>query len=300
MLFRSGATVTSVTIGDDEIINDLDVSGFATNKNFFIPWADGNHDDGYTSKYANGVNIVITYSATLTDIVKVDGTDGNKNVVEIKPYVDTPDDEEPQPREENWKDDHEIFTHAAALKKTDGTKALAGATFQIYGLTAVLEDANVPGIYRVTKYNPTAADSKTKGSNLVVNNDGMIYILGISNEVTLTGTEEEAPAGYNKLTSEFDVTVQTLGHEVWSTAGTRKFDADGNVIAETSTAHHTNTVTKTIDDLSADAVEIVNNAGTELPATGGIGTTIFYVDGSILVLAAAILLITKRRMGAND
>ena len=45
---------------------------------------------------------------------------------------------------------------------------------------------------------------------------------------------------------------------------------------------------------------VENNSGATLPETGGVGTTIFYVAGSILVLAAAILLITKRRMGAED
>ena len=47
-------------------------------------------------------------------------------------------------------------------------------------------------------------------------------------------------------------------------------------------------------------IRIQNQKGTTLPSTGGIGTTIFYIGGSILVLAAAILLITKRRMSAND
>ena len=46
-------------------------------------------------------------------------------------------------------------------------------------------------------------------------------------------------------------------------------------------------------------VMIVNNSGTELPSTGGIGTTMFYVIGTILVLGAAVLLISKRRMNAR-
>lgn len=41
---------------------------------------------------------------------------------------------------------------------------------------------------------------------------------------------------------------------------------------------------------------VVNNSGTVLPSTGGIGTTIFYVVGSIMVVAAGVLLITKKRM----
>lgn len=44
---------------------------------------------------------------------------------------------------------------------------------------------------------------------------------------------------------------------------------------------------------------IVNNQGAELPETGGIGTTIFYVLGSILVLGAVIVLVTKKRMSAE-
>ncbi|MCI6851816.1 MAG: LPXTG cell wall anchor domain-containing protein [Clostridiales bacterium] len=43
----------------------------------------------------------------------------------------------------------------------------------------------------------------------------------------------------------------------------------------------------------------MNNAGTVLPETGGIGTTIFYVLGGLLVLTAVVLLVTKKRMSAK-
>ena len=43
----------------------------------------------------------------------------------------------------------------------------------------------------------------------------------------------------------------------------------------------------------------VNTKGVQLPSTGGIGTTIFYVIGAILVLGAGVLLVTRRRMSAN-
>jgi fimbrial isopeptide formation D2 family protein/LPXTG-motif cell wall-anchored protein len=56
-------------------------------------------------------------------------------------------------------------------------------------------------------------------------------------------------------------------------------------------------------DYTADNLEqkatVTNNAGAELPSTGGIGTTIFYIVGAILVLGAGILLVTRRRMSAN-
>ena len=49
-------------------------------------------------------------------------------------------------------------------------------------------------------------------------------------------------------------------------------------------------------ELDAD---IENKQGAELPSTGGIGTTIFYILGTVLVIGAGVLLVTRRRMSAN-
>ena len=102
-------------------------------------------------------------------------------------------------------------------------------------------------------------------------------------------------AGYNGLTDiEFKVNC-TLPD-------------DDDVIAGTETA--TWTVTSLTDDVDVRFVEgtgddagtfvitLENNKGQELPSTGGIGTTIFYVVGAILVIGAGVVLITKRRMEA--
>ena len=51
-----------------------------------------------------------------------------------------------------------------------------------------------------------------------------------------------------------------------------------------------------IETIAATAVVVVNKAGTELPSTGGMGTTVFYVLGTVLVLGAVVLLVTKKRM----
>ena len=79
--------------------------------------------------------------------------------------------------------------------------------------------------------------------------------------------------------------------------GYEKYDADGNLVehVETETTEYTK-VTQNLSELDAEALKIENNKGTLLPSTGGIGTTIFYVVGSILVVAAGVLLITKKRM----
>ena len=44
---------------------------------------------------------------------------------------------------------------------------------------------------------------------------------------------------------------------------------------------------------------IINKSGATLPETGGIGTTIFYIIGAILVIGAGVVLVTRRRMSAN-
>ena len=74
--------------------------------------------------------------------------------------------------------------------------------------------------------------------------------------------ETKAPAGYNQLEEPFEVVV---------TGGTA--EAELSVTAN-----------------------VANSTGTLLPSTGGVGTTIFYVLGAVLVVGAGVLLITKKRM----
>lgn len=93
---------------------------------------------------------------------------------------------------------------------------------------------------------------------------------------------------------------------------------NGNVLTFTGLADGTYTLTETVvpdgytkaDDTTftvnagdytqsnlVKAATVVNNPGSLMPSTGGIGTTIFYVVGSVLLIGAAVLLITKKRMG---
>ena len=65
---------------------------------------------------------------------------------------------------------------------------------------------------------------------------------------------------------------------------------------ETNETTNTTKVEVNIANIAATAVVVVNKAGTELPSTGGMGTTLFYVLGAVLVVGAGVLLITKKRM----
>ena len=73
-----------------------------------------------------------------------------------------------------------------------------------------------------------------------------------------------------------------------------KKDADGKV-----TGYNVKFTANNGIQVSADnklSLSVVNQKGTELPATGGIGTVIFYVLGTILLIGCGIVLVSKRRM----
>jgi LPXTG-motif cell wall-anchored protein len=297
--------VTKVTIGDTDykVGNPSNYPQFDENKEIVIPWATKGNDNKYTNTYANGVFIHIEYEATLTGIVRVENN--NTNTVSIRPKVT--DDTTEKPWEEDWHDDAVITTYATALKKTDGTSALDGAKFKVPGLTATEGD---DGVYTVVSYDRTIAPNVTtfddgdmtdeNSTTLEVNEDGMLYIIGIEDGISLDIWEIEAPAGYNQLTTKTVLSNQELSKEVYKISGYRKYDAKGNIIEESDNQVSNYTqVTCNLTDLDASAVEIENHQGTELPSTGGIGTTIFYVVGAILVVGAGVMLVTRRRMNAN-
>ena len=203
-----------------------------------------------------------------------------------------------------WNDSEKITTYAAALLKVDDSspaKPLAGAKFKFYGLKV---EKTADGVYTVTSYDPTAyntAEGATQnpeklGDEMEVDADGQLYIIGLKENATLKGIETEAPAGYNLLKTEVTLTPQVLTTEIFKESGTNYYDAKGNLLETEVTGSTSKEVNKNLSELDGKALKVVNNKGIELPSTGGMGTTIFYVLGAILVLGAGVLLITKRRM----
>ena len=114
-------------------------------------------------------------------------------------------------------------------------------------------------------------------------------MIGLKGSLDYYLHETKAPTGYNKLFTDvevrlvpgYDPTVTDLAYLV-----TLDYEVDGQAGVGN------------ITDGSID-VEVINDRGATLPSTGGIGTTIFYVAGSILVLCAVVLLVTKKRMSVK-
>ncbi len=111
-----------------------------------------------------------------------------------------------------------------------------------------------------------------------VDDNGVMKFTGLG-EGTYTLTEVTAPNGYNKIDPiEFTVSFNP---------DSKEFSSDDENM--------------TYNGVSGELeVTIVNLPGSTLPSTGGIGTTIFYVIGSALVLGTVVALVVKRRMNDED
>jgi LPXTG-motif cell wall-anchored protein len=294
--FLSDVSVTSITIGGNPYTTGEPATTpqFDSNKTIAIPWATKDTDGNWTSLYNNGSQIVVVYTAKLTSVTNINAAD--TNTVKIRPILNDGTGEDDKPWDDSWQDDAVINTYAAALKKIDGqTKAaLKGAKFTIKGLNVTGGN----GIYTVVSYSNAA--NAAESAVLDTDDNGMLYILGLDKDVDLTVTEVTAPDGYNKLTSTVTLEPQVLTTAVHKETTTVHYDAKGNIISSETTTEGGTQVTKNLEDLNAGALEVLNNKGTELPSTGGIGTTIFYVVGGVMVAGAAIFLLTKRRAAASE
>lgn len=115
-----------------------------------------------------------------------------------------------------------------------------------------------------------------------VGDDGILYFTGLD-KGTYTLTETTTPTGFN--------TIDPINFEIKGTIDGATATVGGNITWSSDNQNLTwNEASQTFE------ITITNIAGKLLPSTGGIGTTIFYVAGTILVLGAAVLLITKKRM----
>ena len=165
-----------------------------------------------------------------------------------------------------------------------GVQALQGATFTLTRSDGVV-------------YNATSDEN------------GYITFTGLD-AASYTLNETSAPAGYKFDTRDIPVVISAT---YWGGREGQGTHADDELYSYSITVDGTATSTYTTTNdggytVTAQEVEentnitfpINNVKGVTLPSTGGMGTTILYVGGSILVILAAILLITKRRMNAED
>lgn len=251
-----------VTVGTEEVATtnyDVVTTGIGT-ETFNVKFK-----DEYIATLAAGTKIEVTYSAVVNAKAKVD-SDKNTNEAHLV-YGN---------KHETEKHETKTYLYEFDLIKFSGStkKLLGGAQFKLYdaetGGNEIKLVKNEDDTYRVATatetpvaYIETVAGKTVKISGL----DKKVYYL----------EETVPPAGYNGLTQRVKVDLSTGSKKV-----TTSYLNDGTYDESLAS--------------SIGGVAVMNNAGTTLPGTGGIGTTIFYVIGGGLMVAAAILLITKKRM----
>ena len=223
-----------------------------------------------------GKYLVFKYSAQLTSAADADG-DGyaNEEFSTYSNYKTTPTTPV-------------VKTYDFDFTKVDGDGAkLDGAEFELY---AAWDDAAkkpsgnpIALIADGTDYKKADTDDASTVTTIAVNsktNNAATNISGLGGADDTNGTnyylvETKAPTGFNKLTAPIIVNVKDNG--------TITVSLNGKTLASAS-----------------DAFNVENNTGTVLPSTGGIGTTILYIVGGILIVGGCVALVTKRRMASIE
>ena len=224
-----------------------------------------------------GSTVVFSFTMTVNASALVDTGKANESALKYGPGSgETPWPFEGKPDKVEYK------TYFAGIHKIDGSTSedLAGVEFELKEAgTAftVIKDGDY--------YIPSTATGAS--STVVTDSQGRIMIRGLDEDKAYTLTETKTLDGYNMLTA--DVTL-TLYEDTYTAA---VIGEDGTTVVTESTTSFDPSKT------NPKWGEVENNKGSVLPSTGGIGTTIYYILGSLLVLGAGIILVTKRRMSVS-
>ena len=225
--------------------------------------------------------VIVYYRATL-DADAVVGATGNPNTAYLEynnnPYYDG--DGKPEETGKTPTDTNIVFTYKTVINKVDeNKKPLNGAKFT---LEKFVKNVLGESTYKNEKGNwvqKSTVETKPETIFTFSGLDDGYYRL----------TETAHPAGYNQI-SPIYFTVEA----------THDAESDDPKLTALSGNAENGEITFTADkEKGSLSTDVENKSGSTLPSTGGMGTTIFYVVGSILVLGAAILLITKKRMSAR-
>jgi len=205
--------------------------------------------------------IVISYTATVNESAVIGG-EGNPNESHIS-YGENGNYKSTPSKTKTFTWEINVFKF---YQKDNQKLGRAGAKFTLSknenGLPAISLIKVENNVYRLAKEGETGTVTE-----IITDDTGRFTIKGLDSD-TYYLTETEAPQGFNKLAGPVKVVISK----------------DGKVNV---TEENPNGVTE---------IKIENKSGTELPSTGGVGTTVFYVLGGILAVGAAVLLVTKKRM----
>lgn len=226
--------------------------------------------DGKLSEQDEGSNIQIEYDATVTDKTKITngiGSNLNGNHVTLTYHAQKSEDYA-------YVNTFTIGQNAeghSTITKVDGSDEkvkLSGVEFVLQNNTTK-KYATFDNNYNLTGW----VDTQEEATRLVTNDAGNIVAHGLDADTYIL-TETKTKDGYNLLNDTITVVIKDTGEITYE-------------------------LTNSKDDVPGSSITIKNNAGTELPSTGGMGTTVLYIAGVALALGAGITLVVRRRMNSD-
>lgn len=258
---KDGETTALKTPDDYDLVTDATAMGDSCT--FHIK---------FKEKFCNSITadtkIIVTYSATLNENAKIK-TNENTNDTWLK-YGDDKESNHDSTITKTF--EIPVFKYTKGASGTEDDKGLAGAKFTLgttndgknpIKLVKTTGDGETTDIYR------KAMETETTGiiTEVTTPSSGKFKIQGLA-AGTYYLTETQQPAGYNKLKDPIKI----------------KIDDEGNIYVNGAA------------EANIGDVKVLNNTGSILPNTGGMGTTLFYIFGGILVIGSGVVLITKKRM----
>lgn len=229
-----------------------------------------NNAEGSASILKTGDVVTVTYYAQINENAKI-ADEANVNKAKVE-YGTNSHTEYDTTETYVWKMNIVKYTMEQGTEKK-----LAGATFQLSRDEAGAQVIKLVKVDDTTYRLALPTETDTAVDTITTGETGELVINGLADGIYYL-TETKAPRGYNLLREPVKVKIDHT-------------TANGKLTETSFVADQTQTDTSGL-------VKVENNAGAELPSTGGIGTTVFYVLGSAMALGAVILLVTKKRMAA--
>ena len=261
----------------------------------------------FLDKITEDTDLIVLYSAALNEDAVINTPVENGSILQ---YGNSTFTEESITKTYTWGID--LYKYAGVISQGSADKGdtpLSGAKFVLYKLVdGKIRFANFTGsspdyTLKVTPAEAwidaapgtteasliTAEEGSFNGKATLVESDaeGKINLKGLDAD-TYYLVEVTAPKGYNKLDSKITVTVDSDSDLDDAVTGDQKHHAE-DIVTPISLKNDT-------DANGSVHADVRNNEGTVLPSTGGRGTAVFYILGSILVIGAGVLLVARRRM----
>lgn len=225
-----------------------------------------------TTSATNGSKVRVEYKSELNQNAHL-GKPGNKNTMYME-FSNNPNNEQGGETGKTPEDTVIVFTYKVSVNKVNenGDK-LGGADFTLE---------------KKVKKNTNPDEYEWKPITKVAGTAGDVFEFNGIDDGEYRLTETRAPANYDMLSDPIYFTV-TAGHVDGANPYLDTFSGNitsGNVGEMAFTANK---------DTGILSTTIQNKPGSSLPETGGMGTTVLYAAGTLMILAAAAFLVMKKK-----